>query len=170
MPNGLTNPLQTSRKPPTNDWHPRRPRSGLNQLQKIQARHGCIHPVPKGCPLNPEKPPLRVDKPESSLGQEMFCGHRLHAVGLPKTPIRAAPRYPLDPKPNALRLLATAETAATPPHRQGLPNGHQPGTSPLHAGSSESIGQTVSFTPSACTITSSASKRRVSPALKKPSS
>lgn len=51
-------------------------------------------------------------------------------------------------------LLATADTAATPPHRQGLPNGHQIGNSPLHAGSSESIGQTVNVTPSACTITS----------------
>lgn len=26
----------------------------------------------------------------------MFCGHRLHAVGLPKPLIRAAPRYPVE--------------------------------------------------------------------------
>lgn len=32
------------------------------------------------------------------LGQEMFCGHRLHAVDVRKTLIRAAPRHPFRSK------------------------------------------------------------------------
>lgn len=52
----------------------------------------------KGEPFETRKPPLRVDKPESSLGPEMFCGHRLHAVDVRKTLIRAAPRHPFRSK------------------------------------------------------------------------